>query len=122
VPYYNGYLSAKTALTRLTEGLAMETAEHDLAVFSVFPGSVDTAMLAEVRASPWLPRVAAMMGWKGGSLTPPEAAAQLCVVLASGRADRLFGRHLSMQDDIEALIAQADTVVADDRYVLRLRA
>ena len=33
--------------------------------------------------------------------------------LASGR----IVRHFSVQDDLEAIIAQAETVVADDRYL-----
>jgi hypothetical protein len=43
-------------------------------------------------------------------------------VLASGRADALAGRYLHAEhDDVEDLIARADSIVAEDLNAIRLR-
>ena len=43
------------------------------------------------------------------------------MTLASGAADALSGRFLSVSDDVPALVRHADAVVREDRYVPRLR-
>jgi hypothetical protein len=43
------------------------------------------------------------------------------VALATGRADALSGRVLSVRDDLEDLVQRADDIRRDDRYALRLR-
>ena len=54
--------------------------------------------------------------------TPPELAPKLVRVLASGRADALAGRYIHAEhDDIEDLIARADSIVADDLNAIRLQ-
>jgi hypothetical protein len=39
--------------------------------------------------------------------------------LASGEGDRLSGRHLSVHDDLDNLLARIDEVRSHDLYVLR---
>jgi hypothetical protein len=51
----------------------------------------------------------------------PEAAARLVLALASGKADRFSGRHLSVTDDINALLARIDRIERGDLHTLRLR-
>jgi hypothetical protein len=43
------------------------------------------------------------------------------VALASGRADALSGRYLSVFDDLDDLIRRADAIQQQDLYILRLR-
>ena len=44
-----------------------------------------------------------------------------CVAaLASGRADKLTGRYFLPHRDFETMIADADRIVADDQWVLRI--
>ena len=43
-PYYAAYGCAKTALIRLTESLAIESATHGIAVFALHPGLLRTTM------------------------------------------------------------------------------
>lgn len=52
---------------------------------------------------------------------PPERCAELCVFLASGEADGLSGRFLSVFDDVAGLARRADEVRRDDTYALRLK-
>ena len=123
IPYYSGYAAAKTGLTYLTECLAVETAEHGIAVFSVHPGGVDTDMAAATRASAWNRKTEDYLGIDPATrwTTPAERIARLCVALASGRADSLTGRHLTVRQDLDALVQQTDQIVEGDLYVLRLR-
>jgi hypothetical protein len=43
------------------------------------------------------------------------------VALASGHADRLSGRHLSVADNLGALLPRIDQIERDDLHTLRLR-
>ena len=41
--------------------------------------------------------------------------------IANGDLDRLSGRHLSVHDDLDALVSRTEDVLGDDLHVLRLR-
>ena len=117
-PFMSAYASSKAALVRLTDTLAAETREHGVSVFAVRPGQVQTRMLAELTASPWLQRPA------GGPA--PEAAAELAaeaiVLLASGVADALSGRFIDVTtDSMTDLVNRADEIVRNDLLAMRLR-
>jgi hypothetical protein len=68
------------------------------------------------RAAAWIRQEVAE-----GRAVPPERGAQLIVFLASGRADVLSGRYLTVHDDVPALVGQAENILRDDLYTLRLR-
>jgi hypothetical protein len=59
---------------------------------------------------------------EAGHAVPPERSADLVLRLASGQADTLSGRYLTVHDDLDALIARAEEIQRDDLYTLRLRA
>ena len=46
---------------------------------------------------------------------------ELTLFLASGKADALSGRYVDVDDDLGALLKQADVIERDDLYTLRLR-
>ena len=102
------YGPSKAAVGRFGEVLAHQAAPQGVAVFTISPGLVRTAMTEGFgEGAPW---------------TPPELAPRLIRVLVSGRADRLAGRYLHAEhDDIEQLIADADHVVEHDRNAIRLQ-
>ena len=104
----SAYGPSKAALFLFGEVLAGQTAEHAIAVFTISPGLVRTAMTERFGDdAPW---------------TPPHLAPQLVRALASGRADRLSGRYIHAEhDDIEDLIARAEEIVRDDVHTIRLR-
>ena len=52
---------------------------------------------------------------------PAERVGELVVFLASGQADQLTGRFLSVYDDIQELIKQVEAIQQQDLYTLRLR-
>ena len=116
-------MCAKVGLTRLAECLAREVKEFGVSVFAIAPGGVRTAMAEEITASPWNRKMEEQFGmdpelrWT----TSPQRAAQLCVVLASGKADGLSGRHLDVRQDVTKLAEQAAQIAKDDLYSLRVR-
>jgi hypothetical protein len=55
------------------------------------------------------------------AVDPPDRAADLVVFLASGRADALSGRFLSVDDNVVALAQRAAEIEAGELYTLRLR-
>ncbi len=59
--------------------------------------------------------------YREGQDTPIEQAVEFVVALALGRADALSGCYLSEDDDLEALIAQAEAIQSEERLRLRLR-
>ena len=104
----SAYGPSKAALHRFGEILAGQLEQHGIAVYTISPGLVRTALTERLGDdAPW---------------TPPELAPRLVRALASGRADHLAGRYIHAEhDDIEELIARADRIAADDLNQIRLR-
>jgi NAD(P)-dependent dehydrogenase (short-subunit alcohol dehydrogenase family) len=104
----SAYGPSKAAVSRFGEVLAAQLEQQSVAVFTISPGLVRTALTEGLGDdAPW---------------TPPELAPQLVRALASGRADRLAGRYLHAEhDDIEDLIARAAEIAGDDLNAIRLR-
>ncbi len=113
---------AKTALIRFSEGLARQTDGRGVSVFAIHPGLVRTAATEYLIERPgierWSPDLRRQLDEESA---PPEAAGTLCVRLASGDCDRLSGCYMTIDDDVDALIAQADAIRENDLQVLRLR-
>jgi 3-oxoacyl-[acyl-carrier protein] reductase len=113
-PRFTAYAGSKAAILRLTDTVAEEARMHGVSVFAIMPGLVQTRMgeiakreVARARDVPW---------------TPPERPAQLCVFLASGKADTLSGRCLSVRDNVADLVARAQEIQEQDLHQLRIRA
>ena len=102
---------AKTALIRMTEGLAQSAGPHGVATFAIHPGVVKTRLLESYGLT--IP---------DSMYAPPEQAAGLCVRLATGRYDALSGRFLTITDDLDALAARADDLSTQEQLLLRIKA
>jgi NAD(P)-dependent dehydrogenase (short-subunit alcohol dehydrogenase family) len=124
----SAYGVSKAALIRLTEALAAETQPHGIAVLAAHPGTVRTPMSEYAATSPQIQESAPLVQqWfqqlfaEGGD-TPMEQAVAFMLAVASGRADALSGCYLSVEDGLEALVAQAEAIRSEARLTLRLRA
>lgn len=109
---YSAYSVSKAALLRLTDCLAEMTKAHGVSVFAISPGLVRTAMTQD------------MPMWKDvpdSEWVPVERASELCVFLATGKADRLSGRYVHVLDDITEMVRRTDEILANDLHALRLR-
>jgi len=102
------YPASKAAVHRFSEVLADQLAPHNVYVFSLSPGHVQTAMTGNDPAEgPW---------------TPPECAPRLVCALASGEFDALAGRYLHAEQDPPASLRERmDSIQADDLNAIRLR-
>ena len=116
-PDMSAYVASKTALVRLSEQLALETRPHGVSVFPIRPGIVRTAMVEEARHH--LPFVQKLLD--DGLEVAPDVVADLVLFLASGKADALSGRLFSVNEDLDEIVKQADQVLQEDLYLLRLR-
>ena len=126
-PYASAYFVSKAAVTRLGESLAAETKEHGISVFNIRPGFVRTALTEATAASPGDER------WRGGKVrkaltegipfaeVPPERAARLVLILASGKADALSGCLIGIEDDVHEMVSRAEEIRQKELYTLRLR-
>ena len=127
-PLMSAYAASKAALVKLTETLAEEARPHGVCVFSVDPGLLPIGLgeaALSSRAGRQTPE-GRVHGWirdqfAAGRGADPEQAARLVLALASGRADRLSGRHLSVAENLDALLSRIDQVERDDLHTLRLR-
>jgi NAD(P)-dependent dehydrogenase (short-subunit alcohol dehydrogenase family) len=122
IPYASAYSVSKAALGRLADLLALETKEYGVSVFALHPGAVRTAMtdayFGSAEGQRWLPGIQDMFEQENPT---PEQAVALCLALASGAADALSGRFVTVFDDLAALVNRADEITTHDLYTLRLR-
>jgi len=120
--HLSSYIVAKTAVVRLTECIANELRPYGLSVFAVGPGTVRTAMSEHSlttedghRWLPWFRRI-----FDEGFDVTADAPAALVTALASGRYDALSGRFVTVADDLDRLLAEADRLDREDLYALRV--
>ena len=123
IPHMSAYVTTKAALIRFSEVLAAEAEPHGIAVFSIQPGTVRTAMAEQMLNTPdaarWFPWFRNI--FDEGRDVPPDLAANLILYLASGQADALTGRFFIVPEDPEEVVKRTEEVKQEDLYALRLR-
>ena len=123
-PGMSAYAISKAAVIRLCETLAAETKEHGIRVFAIHPGGVETALTASQFTSEgartWFPKLYDYVS-RGGGGQPPQHAADLVVLLASGRADALSGCFINVREDVNEMVQRAEEIREGELYTLRLR-
>ena len=119
---FSAYPVSKTALTRLTEHLAVDAHQYGVSVFAITPGLVDTPLARLTWESPdgqqWTGQYQDLYAERQVS---PEVAAARCLELASGKADRLSGCYIQIADDLDEMVERAEEITADELYRLRIR-
>jgi 3-oxoacyl-[acyl-carrier protein] reductase len=124
---FSAYSCAKVAQVRFTELLAAEIASHGMSAFVLHPGTVDTQFADEplVRADAlqWMPGFVErlrMLKEQPDTGNPISQVMDLCVSLASGVADSLSGRYLSVDDDLGRTLRYVDDIRAGSLHTLRI--
>jgi NAD(P)-dependent dehydrogenase (short-subunit alcohol dehydrogenase family) len=116
------YACAKTALMRMTEGLAKELEPHGVKVFAVAPPAVLTDMtrfiMEDAGGKKWRPGFKDI--FEKGRASPPEAVAELVVGLTSGKADRLTGRYFLVSPPLDEVVARTEEILEKDLLTLRI--
>jgi NAD(P)-dependent dehydrogenase (short-subunit alcohol dehydrogenase family) len=124
-PLMSAYSVSKAAVVKLTENLALETRRHGTAVFSVHPGLLPIGMSETMAArTPLTAYEGHVRDWALNELAEgrgadPARAVELLIRVAAGDADGLSGRHLSVHDDLDAVLHRLPEVRARDLYVMR---
>jgi NAD(P)-dependent dehydrogenase (short-subunit alcohol dehydrogenase family) len=125
-PQVSAYSVSKAAVIKFTENLAAEARGLGVRVFSVHPGLTPIGLSERALAdsAPVRSPRARMHAWvrqelQAGRGADPTLAARLIVRLAAGHADDLTGCHLSVHDDLDAILARIDDVRRRDLYQLR---
>ena len=123
VAYFSSYVTSKAALVRFTETIAAEVRPHGISIFAVGPGTVRTQMSEHSLHSPngrkWLPWFKRI--FDQGLDVPVERPSRLILELASGRADSLSGRFISIWDDLDSLLRNAKQIEERNLYSLRVQ-
>lgn len=121
--YNSAYSVSKTALLRFSENMAAEVKEYGISVFAIHPGTVRTQMTESILESamgrkwmPWFRRI-----FDEELDISAEPATRLVLTLASGKADALSGRFISVSDDVNELMGRVAEIERDDLHTLRLR-
>ena len=124
LPYASAYGVSKAALTYLANCLDSATKEYGVFAFAYAPGFVRTDVIDDVAESYNIRRVGVDIYRKrleDDHDTTLERAVEVFMFLASGRADRLSGRHIDVYDDEMDLTARTDDILREDLYTLRRR-
>jgi NAD(P)-dependent dehydrogenase (short-subunit alcohol dehydrogenase family) len=123
-PYIGSYTTSKAALSQYSNVLARQLADTGVTVFAYAPGLVRTAMSEWAANSPDVHssvRSGFNTRFDESTDTALEVSVNMFMFLASGRADALTGRHISVSDDETDLLRRADEIQQNDLYTLRLR-
>jgi NAD(P)-dependent dehydrogenase (short-subunit alcohol dehydrogenase family) len=126
-PLMSAYSVSKAAVVKFTENLAVECKANGVRVFSLHPGLTPIGFSEQARyndPAPGSPE-AQLAAWVQGEIAAgrgadPSLAADLLVRLAMGEADTLSGCHVSVHDDLDALLADAQHVREHGLHLLRL--
>ena len=108
-PYASAYSASKAGLARLTDSIAGEVAEFGINLFCISPGLVKTDMTSGVDIFKDLPASA----WN-----PPEKICQLVVDILERDCSALSGCFIHADDDLDAMLKQADKVKSEGLYQL----
>jgi NAD(P)-dependent dehydrogenase (short-subunit alcohol dehydrogenase family) len=128
-PFVSAYAVSKAALVKFTENLAAEVRRDGISVFSFHPGLLPIGLAAAgMNGNPAPPgsALARIQDWAkrqraAGRFSEPQDSAKYIVALASGRADSLSGRHLTVDDDLHILLERLGDILRLDLHTLRLR-
>ncbi len=128
-PMLSAYSVSKAAVVKYAENLAQETKRYGIAVFSLHPGLLPIGFGELALAATDMPAAgpqAAVSDWFRGQMASgggadPAQAVELLTRLATGQADVLSGRHLTVGDDLDDMVARIDEVRRADSYLLRAR-
>jgi NAD(P)-dependent dehydrogenase (short-subunit alcohol dehydrogenase family) len=127
-PYCSAYSVSKAALIKMSENLAWETRKHQVAVFAFHPGFVRGGLADNqpAVAPPIDTPAGKVYAWVQQELASdravmPQQSADVLAKLASGKYDALTGRYVTVHDDLDALLANAQQIQSEDALTLRLR-
>jgi NAD(P)-dependent dehydrogenase (short-subunit alcohol dehydrogenase family) len=125
-PIGSAYGVSKTAVVRLSETVALETADEGIGVFAYHPGLVRTDMTESLACAPemaeHMPETQEFLsGLFAANEDPPIAdSVRMLLRIAAGDADALSGCYLAVDDDLDKLTQESGGPRSYDQRKLRL--
>lgn len=120
---FSAYCSAKAAMVRFTETLALDLAETSVRVNALSPGGVHSRMLEEQLAALEELGLNEMGdGLKviiGGGGQPVKTMTDLAVFLAASDGGNLSGRLVAARDDIAEWSGRIPEIMESEAYLMR---
>ena len=126
-PTMSAYSVSKAAVVKFSENLALECKSSGIKVWGMHPGLTAFGLTTAPRfKAPDAEAANAIESWvqrevDAGHVIEPSVGAALLVRLAAGDADALSGCHLTVHDDLDALVARSDEVMAQHLQTLRIK-
>jgi UDPglucose 6-dehydrogenase len=121
---FSGYAASKGAICRLTETMAAELRDFNIAVNAVTPGPANTKFLDDLlaagpeKAGKEIYAQALKQKQEGGA--PPEKTAELILFLVSGAARGLSGKIFSaVWDDYKRFPGRTGEIMKSDVFTVR---
>ncbi|WP_256838816.1 SDR family NAD(P)-dependent oxidoreductase [Ornithinimicrobium faecis] len=110
-PVLTAYHASKSALARLTGGVAVAGAEHNVQAFDLAPGVIETDMTHSMQ-----------MHQGRTEWTSPQDLTALALAIADGELDGFSGRMVRAgADDLDVLRAKSAQGLGEGERMLRLR-
>lgn len=122
-PFLGPYTISKTALTQYSFILANQLKGTGVSVFAYEPGFVRTYLTEVYGQTPEIHssvREVFKTGLEQGLDTPMKSAVRMFIFLASGQADALSGRFISVSDEESELLSKTEEILHKDLYTLRV--
>ncbi len=120
-PFISGYSASKAGAMLFTDQVAESVREFGIHVFGLVPGLVRTKMIKRLIQSPegqkWVPYIQTLLD--NDQDMPLEKAADLSLLLASGKVDELSGCLIGVDHDIESLLTSAEKIQKEGLHRLR---
>ena len=127
-PTMSAYSVSKAAVVKFSENLALECKSTGVRVWGLHPGLTaigltDEPHYRQAEAGSIAGNIRAWVEaeFEAGRGVDPSAGADLLVRVAAGDADSLSGCHLTVHDDLDALVANAETIRRNDFQTLRIK-
>lgn len=124
IPFASAYSVGKTAFIRFSEILASEVSKYGITVFALHPGRVHTSMIdivmKKIDQNEWWGREFSR-GFLQQDEVDKDSIARMIKSIASGCADPLSGRFLSVSDNLEDLLNNIEEINDKDSLILQIK-
>lgn len=124
IPFASAYSVGKTAFIRFSEILASEVSKYGITVFALHPGRVHTSMIdivmKKIDQNEWWGREFSR-GFLQQDEVDKDSIARMIKSIASGCADPLSGRFLSVSDNLEDLLNNIEEINDKDNLILQIK-
>ncbi|KKY15774.1 putative short chain dehydrogenase reductase [Phaeomoniella chlamydospora] len=113
----SSYQISKLAVTRLADCLDEENQQYGIKTFAIHPGGIITRLLTDMEAHKDDPTMSIATSYIRPKLSEDiSLPGNVCVFLASGKADFLSGRYIDATIDFREILKNKDIILKRDLF------